>query len=71
MALWEVVQDVMIDIEKRPREVDGLAQDVAAPELRQQLELVLTCQERGVFFRQSQEEEDMCCDVGQMYLAQW
>jgi hypothetical protein len=34
MALWEVVQDVMIDIEKRPRQVDGLAQDVAAPELR-------------------------------------
>ena len=34
MALWEVVQDVMIDIEKRPRQVDGLALDVAAPELR-------------------------------------
>jgi hypothetical protein len=58
-------------MEERPGQVDGLAQDAAAPELRQQLEFVLACQVRRVFFRQSQEEEDVCGDVGEMDLAQW
>jgi len=71
LAPREVVEDVAVNMEERPGQVDGLAQDAAAPELRPQLELVLACQVRRVFFRQSQEEEDVCGDVGEMDLAQW
>jgi len=60
----------MIKVEERSRQVDGLTHGAAAPELRQQFELVLTRQMRGVFFRQSQEEDHVGGDVSQVYLAQ-
>ena len=60
----------MIRVEERTRQVDGLTHDAAAPELRQQFELILTRQMRGVLFRQSQEEGHVDGDVSQMYLAQ-
>ena len=60
----------MVKMEERHREVGGLTLDLAASELRQQLEFILACQVCRVFFRQPQEEYNVSGYMSQVYLAQ-
>jgi len=59
----KIVEDIMVQVEQRLAEVDGVTRDLAASELCKKLELVLAREVCGVLFRQTKQQQDVCREV--------
>ena len=52
--LGKIVENIVVQAEQCPAEVDGVTRDLAASKLREELELVLAGAMRRVLFRQAE-----------------